>query len=111
MKGYPEKTIGKVFDEEIAMYRHHSREGDLPLIRHLLIQQLLQQDTILYKLAVTLRADGNFKLMSLPLQMNQVTQVKGNPGRQAGMVQIAIQMEDANQKRITPFSQGARQTR
>lgn len=58
---HPETCINDVFKAEVQLYKHHS-SGEMgmspAIMRYSLTQQLLRQDPELYRLAVTLRADG-----------------------------------------------------
>ena len=87
---YPKHSIIDVFEQETEMYRFHSREAtaSLPIKRHTLLQQLLQQDPELYRITVTLRGDGVWKLISLPTLMDEPVRNPDNTLTQ--LVQLSI---------------------
>lgn len=69
LQKYPETCISEVYKAELQLYKHHSSRGGgttPSIMRYSLSQQLLRQDPDLYRLAVTLRADGVWKLPRLP---------------------------------------------
>lgn len=67
-----ESTINELFKAEFDLYKFHTRkdEPQLRIMRHSITQQLLRQDPAMYRLAVTLRADQAWKLVSLSLLIN-----------------------------------------
>ena len=63
--------MAEVAEEELKMYKYHGRDpnSQLPIMRH---SQLVRQDPALYRIAVTLRGDHAWRLMSVPAMMNDV---------------------------------------
>ena len=71
---YNEISIYDVFRAEWQLYKYYLTrvdEASPSTMKYSLTQQLLRQDPELYQIAVTLRADGLWKLISVPMLANR----------------------------------------
>ena len=62
-------------------------------MRHSLCQKLLQQDPEIYRMTVTLRADGIWKLLSLPMSINGAIRALDQTFPE--LVQLAVHMDNS----------------
>jgi hypothetical protein len=64
------ESLGDIFKEELAVYRHHRRATSIDGLAHImqysLLQQLVRQDIKTYKIHVSLRTDGKREMMAFP---------------------------------------------
>ena len=75
----------------MELYKFHcvERGGPPSIMRHPLCQQLLRQDPELYRLAVTPRTDGIWKLLGIPTRMNGAIRSPDNTFPK--LVQLGVQ--------------------